>query len=240
MEFVGLPGAGKSTAAEQATLLLKERGVACEYRPSLLEGNTHPLWRRWNFLWFRLVNWRLIWTTLTCTGSVQIFRRSRIRAVMHTLFLAFYQRMQAQSDHQIVMMDQSVTQTIWALAAGGEALESSRVRRMLRIFHEVAPASIAIVAFKIDPEVAAERIVRRGRGPRSRIINLSPDTVRSTLTGEHKALNALIDHASESTNAPVVHVDGAAPVNEVARQVADFLEDLVQPSGTASNLGMTA
>jgi thymidylate kinase len=84
----------------------------------------------------------------------------------------------------------------------------------------------AFVYVQVDVETAAERL-RRRRGSSSRFARLSLAEMRVWLGTYERALTSVFEYAGHITNAPCLRLDGSLPIDEAARNVARFLDDLL-------------
>jgi hypothetical protein len=240
VEFVGLPGGGKTTASSGAARILEQRGYACAHRPPL-PVESAPRARRWvSLLWFRLRHWRLIVAGVVYLMSIRPFRWSRLRTIRHVLFLAYYHHVQVSGSHQIVLLDQSIVQTMWAAAVPDGDVSEKPLVRLLRAFHAAAPCPLALVAVKVDPDVAAHRTYVRRRpkpGVFGRTERLSEDQLRSLFVRGGGTLEGITRHAIRVTGAPALEVDGSATHRGSTPQVrvADFAESVLEELCTVSS-----
>jgi predicted kinase len=226
VEFAGLPGAGKTTTAERAAALLQARGYRCAWRPALATRAGDRLSHRVRFLWFRLVHWRIVVDGLRHALAIRPVRFSRARYTKHLLFLAYYQRQQLDGDYDIVLMDQSVVQTMWASTVGHATLKPRAIRAALRTLYRTVSGSMAFIRFEIDPATAARRVVGRAAAPK-RFDNLPLAEVERTFVSRQETLGSITRQAIEITGAPSLAVDGALPSDANAARVADFLAALL-------------
>ena len=127
VEFLGLPGAGKSTLSQLAAEALAERGIAVECANRMLGSEVGPT-RRW------LRKSGCVIDGLVCAphdlgNAIRSVNRTRQRSLsefLHTTFnwllvTALVRR--AARSPKVVLLDQGVAQALWSigLSAQGEA-----------------------------------------------------------------------------------------------------------------------
>jgi thymidylate kinase len=235
IEFAGLPGAGKTTTAESVVAQLQARGLDCAYRPSLVGIRGGRTRHRLRFLWFRIRHWRLIVAAIAYALSIRPRRWARIRTVEHLVFLAYYQSEQRQTARDIVVVDQSVVQTMWSTCIHGETPDGKRSRALLERFQRVAGGVVVLVVVDIDPDTAASRVVEREPGWwRARFDRLPVGEVKSVFAKQRDALHLLAEQAISTARGPGITVDGTHSPTGNAARIAAFLEGLLQQSPTAA------
>jgi thymidylate kinase len=169
VEFLGLPGAGKSTLSQLAAEALAERGIAVECANRMLASGVGPT-RRW------LRKSGCVIDGLVCAphdlgNAIRSVNRTRQRSLselLHTTFnwllvTALVRR--AARSPKVVLLDQGVAQALWSigLSAQGEAWQD-----IMRRAASLAPAPDMIVLVNADPSNIASRLAARPRN-RSRL-----------------------------------------------------------------------
>ena len=210
VEFLGLPGAGKSTLSQLAAEALAERGIAVECANRMLGSGVGPT-RRW------LRKSGCVIDGLVCAphdlgNAIRSVNRTRQRSLsefLHTTFnwllvTALVRR--AARSPKVVLLDQGVAQALWSigLSAQGEAWQD-----IMRRAASLAPAPDMIVLVNADPSNIASRLAARPRN-RSRTHGYAssrPRTAGSSLGSpqrgdRHHAMPAGADHHREQRAPP--------------------------------------
>ncbi|CAN5694495.1 hypothetical protein BH23GEM6_BH23GEM6_18060 [soil metagenome] len=192
VEFVGLPGVGKSTICGEVRLRLEARGIRYGVQASMgnrVVGPAGPfdvLGRRWRHrAWFdkfasyivlHLKYWKLSLSTYKlilrrATAAREIWRRSRrVLLQLHRIRNATNLVTAGYSD--LVLFDQGVVAPLRELVAAGEITTPEQLQPLvIKVLKPVQDCRILIIFLSADVESIVERLANRNRnlGPYDRM-----------------------------------------------------------------------
>lgn len=220
LEFVGLPGCGKTTISSLVIDRLREQGFRCEDRESLREawlarpsgaGRLHAY----------VADPQLSLALFRYALAVGFPGRTRRNYIEHLLHIAAFltQRLDTRTD--IVVLDQSIVQTVWSLSIPGRPPSTAQMERVLGTLLRPFAGSIALGSLQIPVEQAAERVVGRSHGA-SRFDGLGLTATRSMLERYAPTLDLLATAAASVSAAPHLRVDATRPLPENVATLVDF------------------
>jgi thymidylate kinase len=224
VEFIGPPGAGKTTIAKEVVNLLEAKGYRAVRRPRLDSGPASHFWHSARLFWFRVTNPRLVLAALRFVLSVKPRRFSRWRYVPHLLFRAYHRSEMRKTNHQVVLFCQAFMQTTWSATLDSDGFDQIELDRLFqKIYGEVGGTTLFVLV-DVDAATAAERVVNR---PiiNSRFDRLPYDEVERSLSRHGATFRTLVETAAKSAGSMIHHVDGSRPVDDTADEVANHIED---------------
>jgi predicted kinase len=161
IEFLGLPGSGKTTIARELVDLLRDQGVTVRFSREVM-GDDLPLWRRTPQRLALVGN-------VIARGPSKIFRATRNltpeqRRGKHAAkswwnFLSVLAMHSSQDDRSLLVADQGVAQGIWSARVhhGQNAAPLNIVSEQFEQWIE----RTLFIHVDASPEVARERLARR-------------------------------------------------------------------------------
>lgn len=225
VEFVGLPGAGKSTLAARLLEELKAQGYDCAGRELLQAKDGGWLAGRSDRLRFWLRHLGLVRSTALAVLAVGAGGTEALRhAARLGRWGSGFERL-TNSGHQIIFLDQGVVQQAWSSlfrAASGR----SRLLQLLDLILRDAPPRLAFVYCDVPLDVALQRIAARPEG-RSTFDDLDQVEARRLLASHGTDLRELFAHSVDTVQAPHLTVDTSTDLAESCRSVIDFVQLLV-------------
>lgn len=202
IEFVGLPGAGKSTIC---------RALPASWPTS---RNTDPvplpLSRRLAFYRTALP----LMLSLRPLVPNDLGRFSRLAAE-----LRFYERPAVGP----LVIDQGMIQKLWSLLLGRRSYSALALDRVVAALAPSAPDLIVVLA--TPPDVAAERLVARNGG-NSRLQKLPEADMRQGLVTGAELYASLMDLYRRHAASCVLDLSGSEPVSESAARVVAAVSEI--------------
>jgi hypothetical protein len=225
LEFVGLPGAGKSEIARRLPRALQARGYACAPRiPIGARGGTS----RWSGAG------RILTTNLPTLGSAARLalagRPYYPGRLHHALRVPAWPRrweLARIEGLDVMVLEEGLVQNLWGVLLGGDASPDEADHTLRAVMARRPGVSFAFVHVDVDAETALRRIA--GRGKPSKRIDRAPDPERRRLLTTHAPqLEELLRRASAIAQAPVLRVDGHRTTPLLLDDVIRFVESLPQ------------
>jgi hypothetical protein len=221
IEFLGLPGAGKSTLAARLVEHLRSQGRSCGDRSGLgLTGGRAGHYAR--LAAHTVGSSRRFPAALRLAAAVTPFSTARWRFASRLAVWPYRLSVAQKREYNPVVLDQGPLQVTWCVLLEGR-LRHERVLQEA-ISELVASTGLSFILIYVDvtPELAAARI--EARGPmfrpfhRGRAKNIQ-------LLGEHRGhLEHVLAVAEASTGAPVLRVDGGRPLDESGSRIEAFVD----------------
>jgi shikimate kinase len=233
IEFIGLPGAGKTTLRRQLTDILGdgEPGVRTDADSGRARSGSGRL-RRYASYCVAAWRWRTaIRISAICLASSRRPWREKLFA-LRLLVVSLGRYHAAQSRRTpIVMMDEGFIQRCFTvLVDGPEEVSGEMVRRLA----SAGPHGDMVVHLKIDPEVALRRLSVRQRGLPPRFAMLSHAELLATFRMADRSFGEIAAVVSHDRRHPadvvVVESDDVATANKLLRNALDTARPPVPPA----------
>lgn len=224
LEFVGLPGAGKTAVAARLVSELRARGITCAERRGERDPRGGTTRRRIGRAGFLLRNRELTLTSLRFAASVCPVSLGRLVRSLRLSGWARQLRSYAASDVDVVVLDQGPVQDAWSVTVPGRSWDDDAMRAAIGRLMQTTQMPRAFAYVDVDIETASERL-RQRRGAGSRFDRLTATQTRTWLARYERSLSSIFQYAVTASDAPFVRVDGRLPIEEQWQRVAHFLDD---------------
>lgn len=223
LEFVGLPGAGKTTLARRVAERLEAEGRSCHAprfgRPASVRRS-------------RLERALQLTSTYATMGGLSVevlrfglairpLRPGRVRW-LRELLDSVQSIVAAESGSDFVLLDQGFLQAAWSATVHGTLPSPPVIERLVRraaAFHGYRVIYIHLV---VESGTALDRIAGR-QGGRSRFDRIPRSDAADLLAELRGRLDGIVGCAARATTSPVLRLDGRASVEELTDTVVEFL-----------------
>ncbi|WP_374332647.1 AAA family ATPase [Aestuariivirga sp.] len=207
IEFVGLPGSGKSTITRALP----------QAWPTSRNTDPPPL-----PLARRLQVYGAALPFMLSLRPLEAEDTTRLRRIAGEL--RFYERPAPGP----LVIDQGMIQKLWSILLDRRSYSAAALQRLVAALAPSAPD--LIVHLGTPPDVAAERLVSRNGG-NSRLQKLPPDQMRKGLVAGEALYARLLGLYRRHAASRVLELSGADPVAESAARVMAAVEDLRAGAG---------
>lgn len=239
IEFIGLPGAGKTTIAQRVIAELTDAGYRCFGLSTLTspEGITK---KKGNLFQKLRTFYGLVLSSVLCrdiavnaflyTCRVRPLSFKSFQRLMVLLVRLDFVRTIMNEDFELVLLDQGLLQNIWSIATTGSIRENDKY--LMRLTESVLNRfSPIVIGTRIEAAVAAERITQR-RTKRSRFDTMPVEHTRPTLTRYSYVLAQIIDIVRNNNEKKLLDIDSGQPLDRNVNIILPFIEraQLVFPS----------
>lgn len=238
VEFIGLPGAGKTTIARLVIEELTTAGNRCFGLNTL--SNPETIEKKKGGLTDKL-------KTLYSVASSFVFynriARDALSYVLHTKpislaslhrFIAFLVRLNfirkmMSSNYDLIILDQGLIQYIWSMRAFGDSSTNDKyLKRLLRdILDEISPLVILV---DVEVGLAAQRVNNRST-MRSRFDSMVTDQAGTLLAEHQDVLTEIVKLIEKFKGTIFMNVSGAQPVKKNISLIVPFIERAGEASG---------
>lgn len=223
VEFVGLPGAGKTTVADWVAAELSAEGLACGSRLSVSEHEVHPFLHYMRLGLFYLGDLPELHASLKLTRASLAITPARVAQSFRFLSLWAYrlQLLKGRGYHT-VLLDQGVVQGAWSLMLRSPWRDEAIGNAVRRIILE-AELPYCLVYFDVPVETALDRISHRP-SMESSFDHMERSEARRSLQLHKNGLEQLFLRTVQETGIPHLRVDGTRPVAEVSEEVRSMAQ----------------
>ena len=225
VEFVGLPGSGKTTVSHLVTSKLKAKGIEVISREEILrQWHQKKVLQKLLKLFSSNSNqWNILRNSLTFAAQVKpINLQSFLRAGKVFVNVKRNDDVVRAGNCQIILLEQGLLQEVWSVVITGSLPQLSYPKRtMVTLFDN---RSIAIVNCKLDLNTAVSRIKNRPRKKRkdSYFDLMDSKQAYDLLTRYFPYLQEIVNWV-QTEKIPILEVDSSLTVEDNSEKIADWI-----------------
>ncbi len=225
VEFLGLPGGGKSTLTDRLLLTLEQAGRACGRRETIGRRNGGRAEHYARLAAFGMTGRRHLAVAMRLAAAVTPSRTARWRFAAKLAVWPYRLSLVHHRRYDTLVLDQGPLQSVWCVLLEGTLRREAALRAAVRDCLADQAFTFAFVYVDITPELAAERIA--ARGPMAAPFHRGTAETIRLLTLHRNHLVRILEIAEAETGAPVLRVDGSAPLDESERRITAFVDQLL-------------
>ena len=225
VEFVGLPGAGKTTVSRRVVAQQRWEGRVCGHRRQLGRGHSSRLVHYASKAAFHVRHRQHLPAALQVGLTV---RPRSLSSALHAVALASWAyglRVARERQLELLILDQGPLQEAWSVIVAGEHWDRRAMCRVLGGILVGSGLPFAFVHLHVDVELAIDRIRQRSFGG-SRFDSMSDVEAKRVLTAHRADLEVLIGDAAAITGAAARTIDGSLPLDTLCAAVAEFIDGI--------------
>ena len=225
VEFVGLPGSGKTTVSHQVASKLRAKGIQIISRDEILTQwhRNHVLQKLFKLFSSHSNHWSILIHSLTFASQVKpINWQSFLQAGKVFVNVKRNDEVVRAGTCQIILLEQGLLQEVWSVVITGSLPQLSYLKREMSTLF--CRRSIAIVNFKIDLDTAVSRIHNRPRKKKkdSYFDLMDSEQAYSLLTRYFPYLQEIVNCA-RTAEIPILEIDSSLSVEENSEEIVNWL-----------------
>lgn len=237
IEFIGLPGAGKTTIAQNAIESLTTVGYHCfglstldkpEGSEKAKGGLFSKLRSLKQFAIACLMYRRIAFYAFVYTLQVKPFSLINLRRFFVLMARLRFMMTLMKDDYDFIILDQGLIQYIWSIAVTGERPKNDKyLARLLKSILD--KISLFVIMVDIETELAVERIFNRPT-MRSRFDHMSPSKAQVLLSKHQEIFTQIVDSTGKFHDTGYLNVNGSQPIKQNVGLIVPFIEQAWQVS----------
>lgn len=237
VEFIGLPGAGKTTIAQVAIENLNASGYRCYGlstldKPETIEKIKGSLFSKlrtmFQFALACILYPRIAMDALRFVLQVKPVSLNNIQRYILFMFrLKFFGSLMDEG-FDFIILDQGLIQYIWSIAVSGERpTNNSYLEKLVNSLLVEMPLFVIMV--DIETELAIKRIINRPT-MRSRFDRMPPSMAEVWLSNHKEVFSQIVDSTGAFKSTGYLNVSGDQPVNTNIGLIIPFIQQARQAS----------
>lgn len=226
VEFVGLPGAGKTTVFHPVVSQLTAEGISLVARDEILRQWQKTAWaqRVWQLIPSSPNQWHILIQALKLALSVKPLTKQSLSKA--SKIFSNLKRIDSTIRYRqcpLIVLDQGLLQEVWSVGITGSPPSTAQLAPVLASIFQ--SRSIAVVHFQVDIETAGDRLQSRST-KRSRLDQMQPEASSALLSNYAPYLQDILD-CTRSLDIPVLSIDGSLPIETKAEIITRWIGSLV-------------
>ena len=227
VEFVGLPGSGKTTLSHGTAVILREKNTTVIEPTYLINNEMREIRRYLTKLWYstKLVllrpAWALKWFFLVVQSRQKTVREFLLMIINCFFVLEIYRHHSRRND--ICFLDQGICQAFLSLSYNSKTEDFIR-RQLDAVWGFLSPLDFRIFHVETDFDTVIQRLKKRHK--RQSRLELTADTTefREILRSEKRKIEYLLEMlcTGRQANVVTIHRNDSANIHSAARQIADL------------------
>ena len=233
VEFIGLPGAGKTTLCTEVARQLHNGGRSVVRRDEILQRwHQNSMGQKLMQLWPDCSrDWQVLTQILALAAQVQPLNTTSVLKAATTYVNAKRNTRTASHLPQTrlldggglqeatLLLDQGVLQEAWSVAISGQNPPLKPLQSAIEAL--AGDGTMRVVALTVDVETALDRIHNRPTH-NSRFDAMNPDRAGDILSASVASLQTILD-VLRALGVPILEVDSSHPIEENGRAIAQWI-----------------
>lgn len=235
IEFIGLPGAGKTTTAQIAIESLTSVGYHCFAQntlenPESIEkkrgGILSKLRMLYHFLLSCVLYRNFAWNAFKFALTIKPFSFVNLRRFIVLVVRLKFLRSKINGNYDLFILDQGLIQYVWSIAiTGKQSGNSNYLEGVLKsIINEL---SLYVIMVDVEAELAIKRIIARPT-MRSRFDRMSPSSAEIMLSEHKKMFSQIVNLSASFRNTGYLSVNGRQSIQENVGIIVPFINQAWQ------------
>ncbi|MGE5251974.1 MAG: hypothetical protein ACM3QS_17350 [Bacteroidota bacterium] len=231
IEFIGLPGAGKTTIAQRVKAELEGQGYRCFGlssidSPEAVEkkkgGPFNKVKTLSRTLLSCLIYREIAASALSYTLRVRPLDRRTLRRLVTLLSRLDFTGGLVRSDYDILLLDQGLLQNIWSIAVSGDPPEDeTHLKRLLKsVLDQFSPL---IVGVHVGADLAADRVTTR-RTMRSRFDRMDASRTEPLFVKYQDVISRILSLSADIQEEACLDVNGGKPPEQNVQLIVPFIQ----------------
>jgi shikimate kinase len=215
VEFIGLPGAGKSALAFEVINYLKNAGYICyDYDQVFKKSGMRNKWLTSFFYYIKNLKFfffLLIYTVLSSPARLTVIRYNLGRFTELLKLIVIFNAFRKKSpESALFIFDQGVVQCLWSITSMGGKVRKGLLCKCLALNKSVLPWHILYV--KIEPDIAVSRVINRD----SKCVfdHLSPSACHELFNKQESNYLAIFEVIKNFGTLNILTLDGSAAISD--------------------------
>lgn len=224
VEFIGLPGAGKSSLANDTIKHITARGIDCyDYNSVFKKSGIANKWLIAFFYYIKNFNFFFLllrYTLRSSPAKVNILRYNfgRLTELLkHIVVLEAYKK--RLESPVLFIFDQGIIQCLWSITSMGGTVNQGLLKRALTAKKNILPDLIFYV--DIDPLIASNRI--SGRDSKCIFDYLDPTESRELFSKQKDNYQLILNVINHVKNIVVITIYGDAEIDNNLQTCSEYL-----------------
>ncbi|MGF1539586.1 MAG: AAA family ATPase [Pleurocapsa sp.] len=225
VEFVGLPGSGKTTVSYKVASILKAQGIEVVSRDEILSQwhQKTRLQKLFQLFPANLNHWHILLNSLSFAAGVKpINRQSFLQGGKIFVNVKRNDAVIHARNCQIILLEQGLLQEAWSVVITGSLPQLNYLKNKITpIFYK---RSIVIVNFQLDLNTAVSRIQNRPRKKKkdSYFDLMNSNKAYFLLTQYFPYLKEIVSCA-RTAEVPVLEIDSSLPIEVNSEKIANWI-----------------